>query len=179
MKPYGNSFTDCPATTYGISIENKVVMFFDTQNSQTFPLLVKLDLGISSKDCTGLHVLHLRKSVPLFTDLIGHDPITFRLTTEHSASWATDPKYWCNMPAFNQTALLCAFEYWQEENPGSQSESVDLMTVSIFYKLIRPNHRPSVNRQRSCKWIKWLRPDLNRALRPWKGRVITFRPRSQ
>lgn len=85
-EPEGNSFTDCPATTYGISIETKVVMFFDTQNSQTFPLLYKLDLGISSKDCTGFHVLQFRRTVPLFTDLIGHDPITSRLTDECSAS---------------------------------------------------------------------------------------------
>lgn len=66
--------------------KNKVVMFFDIQNSQTFSLLVKLDLGISSKDCTGFHVLHIRRTVPLFTDLIGHDPITPRLTDECSAS---------------------------------------------------------------------------------------------
>lgn len=86
-EPESNSFTDCPATTYGISIEKiKSSCFFDIQNSQTFPLLVKLDLGISSKDCTGFHVLHIRRTVPLFTDLIGHDPITPRLTDECSAS---------------------------------------------------------------------------------------------
>ena len=79
-EPEGNSFTDCPATTYGISIENKVVMFFDTQNSQTFPLLYKLDLGISSKDCTGFHVLHLHRSVPLFMDLKGLEPMAFRIS---------------------------------------------------------------------------------------------------
>lgn len=73
-----------PLTVY--PSKNKVVMFFDIQNSQTFSLLVKLDLGISSKECTGFHVLHIRRSVPLFTDLIGHDPITPRLTDECSAS---------------------------------------------------------------------------------------------
>ena len=61
-------------------------MFFGTQNSQTFPLLVKLGLGISSKDCTGFHVLQFRKTVPLSMDLIGHDPITPRLTGECSTS---------------------------------------------------------------------------------------------